>query len=104
MENHERYREEFDYYSIGILMLEIGHWETLSKMTANSRRFRGLTQTQFREALLRHRVPQLAINMGTRYMQATQKCLDGGFTDRQDGDSWHNSFKNLVMNQVTLMD
>lgn len=73
-----RYREEFDYYSVGMILLEIGLWKTLSRIT-KSKRFKGITDEDFRREVLTRRVPLLGISMGTRYMEATRICLEGGF-------------------------
>lgn len=74
----ERYREEFDYYSVGILLLEIGLWTTLSTITDSSH-FQDISDEQFRRKIIATRVPQLGVAMGTRYMEATRRCLEGDF-------------------------
>ena len=73
-----RYREEFDYYSAGIVLLEIGFWDTLVSLT-NTERFRDISREQFKTELLASRVPQLGLTMGSQYMEATRVCLQGGF-------------------------
>lgn len=101
---HELYREEFDYYSVGLVLLEIGHWTTLSKLT-DSKRFQGISEEQFQAELLTSRVPQLGLIMGTRYMEATRVCLQGGFAKSEDAkDAWYTAFKRLVMDQIPLID
>lgn len=104
----ERYREEFDYYSVGMLLLEIGLWSTLSKLT-DSDRFKNLSHEEFRREVLATRIPQLGIAMGGRYMQAARMCLEGGFSTRSDDsrgeeDIWSASFEIRVMNQIPLID
>jgi hypothetical protein len=66
LENCERFREEFDYDSHGILLLEIGLWNSLSALTS-SKGFVGLTPTQFAQRLVEKRIPQLGLAMGTNY-------------------------------------
>ncbi|KAM6513272.1 hypothetical protein FALCPG4_015715 [Fusarium falciforme] len=97
----ERYREEFDYYSVGMLLLEIGLWSPLSKIT-ESGRFQGVSNEQFKNEVIRNRVPQLSIFMGTRYMEATRTCLEGGFVEKTGGSGdgkrgCYMSFKSLVI-------
>jgi hypothetical protein len=108
LERRGRYREEFDYYSVGMLLLEIGFWSTLSKITA-SNRFRTLSPKEFTRAVIMARVPKLAITMGTGYMEATRTCLEGGLLgkpgDSGDGKyAWRASFKSLVMDQISLSE
>ncbi|KAM6513261.1 hypothetical protein FALCPG4_015708 [Fusarium falciforme] len=103
-----RYREEFDYYSVGILLLEIGFWSTLSKITQSSR-FQDKSPEQFRSELIAARVPELGVAMGSRYMEATRACLKGGFAgttkDPRDGrDAWYTPFKRMVMDRIPLIE
>lgn len=83
----ERYREQFDYYSVGMVLLEIGLWDTLSELTS-SNRFKGLTDDQFKKEVVSTRIPKLGIAMGSVYMKATQWCLDraGGMEQGEEVD------------------
>ncbi|KAK4210546.1 kinase-like domain-containing protein [Rhypophila decipiens] len=105
--HHARYREEFDYYSVGMILLEIGLWKTLSRIT-KSNRFKRINDEEFRREVLKSRVPQLGISMGTRYMEATRICLEGDFAgtsaDADGGDNWSMAFKSLVMDRIPLME
>lgn len=104
--HRERYREEFDYYSVGMILLEIGHWQTLSKLT-ETRGFQGKSEEQFGRRVIANRVPDLALNMGTRYMEATRRCLEGDFVESSGNlgkESWYSSFQNLVINRIPLME
>ncbi|KAF4459116.1 kinase domain-containing [Fusarium albosuccineum] len=94
----ERYKEEFDYYSVGILLLEIGLWSTLSKIM-DSGRFKDMSPEDVRKKLIATRVPQLGVAMGKRYMEATRVCLEGEFSG--DGpDACYTAFKDRVLNQI----
>ncbi|KAI1128865.1 kinase domain-containing protein [Nemania abortiva] len=101
----ERYREEFDYYSVGMLLLEIGLWNTLSMLT-DSDRFQGLSDDEYRTEVLNRRVSQLGVAMGTHYMQATRACLLGDISGDvgKGGRAWHTWFKDMVMDRIPLMD
>jgi hypothetical protein len=108
LERQERYREEFDYYSVGMLLLEIGFWSTLSSITKDDH-FQGVSDEEFRKQVLATRVPQLRITMGTRYMEATRMCLEGGFAGRPGDsgdteDTWYASFQSQVIDRIPLID
>jgi hypothetical protein len=63
-----------DIYSFGTILLEIGTWVRLEK------RYRtGSDGPEFRKELVQVVAPQLAPSMGTRYMQAALKCIEGRF-------------------------
>ncbi|KFA80177.1 hypothetical protein S40288_09977 [Stachybotrys chartarum IBT 40288] len=103
-----RYREEFDFYSIGMILLEIGFWKPLSKIT-DSHRFQDVTSEQFRQQVLETRVPGLRNFMGTRYMEVTRRCLEGSFADQRLGAgdaraSCHVAFENEVIDQIPLIN
>lgn len=105
---HERYREEFDWYSVGMIMLEIGFWSTLSGLTSSDR-FRSLEGEDFTKEVIASRVPELRIAMGKRYMKATLTCLEGGLergpsTMVHTREAGHLSFRNLVLDRIHLMD
>lgn len=74
----DRYREEFDYYSIGMILLEIGLWTPLSKI-ALDKHFAGLSDEDFRQKIIERKGPQLGLAMGSKYMQAVLVCLRGDF-------------------------
>ena len=107
--HHKRYREEFDYYSVGMILLEIGLWNALSTLTkSKSNRFQGLSDEQFRREIIARRVPELRIAMGTGFMEATRTCLEGGFVGRSrdlgtEWDALYLSFKSLVMDRIPLI-
>lgn len=79
---HDRYKKEFDYYSMGMILLEIGLWSPLSEIT--KKHFEGITDEEFRLRIIKRRVPQLGLSMGSRYMQAVLKCLDGNFENSRE--------------------
>ncbi|KAK4220584.1 hypothetical protein QBC38DRAFT_462443 [Podospora fimiseda] len=97
------YRQEFDYYSVDMILLEIGPWKTLSRMT-KAKRFKDISDEGFRREILKSKAPQLGILMGIRYMEATRICLEGGFAgtsaDADAEDNCSTAFKSLVMDMV----
>jgi hypothetical protein len=69
------YRPEFDYYSLGIILMEIGFWRPLSKII---NRLTGSFEDR-RQQLLTHRVPQLRQYMGREYCEAVRCCIRSDF-------------------------
>lgn len=69
----QRYCREFDYYSLGLVLLEIGLWESLSKMTEG---WEG-TPANVTKRLLSEKVPRLCRSMGYRYFCVVENCLKG---------------------------
>lgn len=67
-----RFRLEFDYYSLGLVLLEIALWDTITLVKASSRQ-------ELREKILVRRVPLLAHCVGTSYQYAVAACLKGDF-------------------------
>ncbi|EWC47292.1 hypothetical protein DRE_03411 [Drechslerella stenobrocha 248] len=68
------YRLEFDYYSLGLVLLEIGIWDSLDNML-KGKDF--ASNSEMLKQLQEKRVPLLGHFMGTNYQEAVQACLDG---------------------------
>ncbi|KAI1096931.1 kinase-like domain-containing protein [Rostrohypoxylon terebratum] len=83
-----KFKKEFDYYSLGILLLEIGRWTTLRHLLKGRR-----TQSPegIRDYILEEKVPELASYMGRPYHDAVRSCLDGTVGDSLD------AFERLVV-------
>lgn len=80
-----RFRQVYDYYSLAIVLLEIGLWSPLSYMTA---KYRTLTPEELRDVLVNKYVPRLGPRMGPVYRDAVRFCLRGDFdVDRKDDES-----------------
>jgi serine/threonine protein kinase len=95
LKDSSRFRREFDYYSLGLVLLEIGYWMPLEKLTKDW----VCSPEGFRELLVKRRVPQLGRSMGARYRDAVKVCLEGNFEGVQ-GES-HTSMLHLIFtNQV----
>jgi len=76
----KRYSPKYDYYSLGMVLLEIGLWKTLKKINAPG----GLSPSGVREWLLTTMVPRLGQAMGSVYRDLVALCLGREF-DRYDG-------------------
>lgn len=67
-----RFVQEFDFYSLGIVLLEIGLWTPLQSMVSH---WKYGNLEELRLALLSKRVPILAYAMGNGYRGAVELCL-----------------------------
>jgi len=77
-----RYRPEFDYYGLGIILMEIGFWEPFSEIT-KAKRFTDTSYEDMRQKLLTHRVPRLRQHMGREYCEAVRCCIQGDFGESE---------------------
>jgi serine/threonine protein kinase len=78
--NPKRYRAEFDYYSLGCVLLEIGSWQPLKDLWDNNP---GISSPDFRDLLVKKYAPRLAPRVGRSYANAVIFCLQGQID--QDG-------------------
>ncbi len=69
-----RYRLHFDYYSLGLILLEIGRWQTLEHMAEKTD-----SREEMRDKLRKDKVKRLGQNMGSIYQTATAMCLGDEF-------------------------
>ncbi|RFN50930.1 hypothetical protein FIE12Z_4783 [Fusarium flagelliforme] len=78
----ERSKKSFDIYSLGVILVELAHWQPVEDvLRVDMRRARGRPDVVrgIREALLREdRVAAVGADMGERFEDATRKCLAGG--------------------------
>jgi hypothetical protein len=81
LQKRSRYCQEYDYYSIGMILLEIGHWAPLVKLT-ESKRFQGLKPEQFTKEIVNTRLVQIELTMGSRYQRVVRCCLSAHFADK----------------------
>ena len=72
------FQEVFDYYSLGIILLELGSWNTLHTFLQNNRELR-LNPSAFRKVLIDKYAPRLSHTMGLVYTNATLACLRADF-------------------------
>ena len=90
-ERRAPYRTAYDYYSLGLVLLEIGYWRPLKDIVSTTK---GLTHAERTDHLRSRRVPALAASMGDAYTAAVAACLDdaalnngGASGDRGDQDA-----------------
>ena len=93
-----RYQPRFDYYSLGIVLLEIGLWTSLEEMTGK----RSISPEEVRRKLLDSVVPKLGYRAGALYRDAVTTCLTGRFAEAEGEEfaAIRLRFKALVVDQI----
>ncbi|KAI5459842.1 prion-inhibition and propagation-domain-containing protein [Mariannaea sp. PMI_226] len=80
--DRSRSKKSFDIYSLGVIFVELAHWQTVENvLDIELRRARGRPDVvrRVREELLSEaRVAAVGADMGERFEEATRKCLAGG--------------------------
>ncbi|KAF2468617.1 kinase-like protein [Lindgomyces ingoldianus] len=89
-----RFCKEHDYYSLGMVLLEIGLWTPFSAFRDS---LAGLDGIDARDAIVRELVPQLAERVGDLYMGVVKFCLNAGATHR-DAEDYED--EKIVMKEV----
>lgn len=106
LKDRGRYEQAYDYYSMGLLLLEIGLWQSLEQLQERNKPVNGTSKT-LHNFVCEDCVPRLAFNMGKDYMQAVVRCLKTEFdVDQcQDEDekflTMHQHFLRLVVGQIS---
>lgn len=99
--DRRHYRLEYDYYSLGLVLLEIGLWKSMQDMIE-----KGLDGKKLHEQLLAN-LPQLIPRMGTVYYEAVEICLLGKFglpgfaeNDKTSRQNLRLKFRELVLGRL----
>jgi hypothetical protein len=76
----ESFRKSFDIYSLGVVMVELAHWETIDKVLGlEMEKGRMRVMNRIREMLLdEDRMQEIGASLGEMYEIATGKCIAGG--------------------------
>ena len=92
-----RFRAEFDYYSVGVVLLEIGLWSLVEDMAkgAVEGTDRGRTKSWLDDA-----VPQLGSAMGGVYRDAVQACIGGVLGGNDTGMRPVDLFDRMVVEEL----
>jgi len=89
------FRMIYDYYSLGLVLLEIGLWETIDGIRTKS-------SHDLKSKIIETKVPPLRHVMGTAYRDAVAACLQDGIT--QDSPETYGDtildFQRLVVEAV----
>ncbi|KAL9579125.1 MAG: hypothetical protein Q9212_005287 [Teloschistes hypoglaucus] len=80
-----RYQPRFDWYSLGLVLLEIGLWQTLGSMKRATKP--GLSPKELMEHILLKHVPQLDFYMGRGYRKVVRDCIEGRL-GVESGEVW----------------
>ena len=74
VENHQfkRFVRHFEWYSLGILLLEIGFWAAVDNVMKD---FSEDSNEHFAKMILEEKLPLLSFHMGTRYVEVVEYCL-----------------------------
>jgi serine/threonine protein kinase len=97
-----RFRRVYDYYSLGILLLEIGIWKSHKSMLTRFSKIKHGTE----DVLFMKFVPRLLPYMGSTYTNAVTKCLQIAFKEDKPGASAEgqlNEFYNDVVEPIMEM-
>jgi hypothetical protein len=92
------YRPEYDYYSLGIILMQIGFWQPLNKIVKLS--------SDTYDQNLKNRIPQLRQHMGRDYCDAVAACINGDFSpSNPESDKGGNKgifidFESQVLNRL----
>lgn len=95
------FRQEYDYYSLGLILFEIGQWHPVANVKHSS--MEKMSPQQRRDEILQSRLHILRRTMGRTYYEVVKTCLDNDWTpDVHTFDSDHNqrvreSFHELVV-------
>ena len=104
----ERFDQEHDIYAVGVVLLEIGLWKTVTSIFERQiqRALRGesaIEPEDIKDELLKLARKCLPIEMGTKYCQAVQKCLSGDFEILRDDEQRTNlalAFRHEVLDLI----
>jgi hypothetical protein len=79
---HEKFRKSFDIYSLGVILVELGHWMSIDQVLGlelGKLKGKGRVAAIVKSSLLEEkRGDELRANMGSVYQRAVKKCLAGG--------------------------
>lgn len=83
-EVQRRFRKAYDYYSLGLVLLEIGTWSSLRNIYSKQKT---LSPHQLREEYLKRCDNDLVKTMGPIYASVTRRCLRFGEGRETEDDS-----------------
>jgi hypothetical protein len=79
LQDEKRYRYFFDYYSLGLVLLEIGLWRSLSSMVSTMKDDEDQSPEALKKFLLKKYVPKLGSAIGQIYVGVVLACLKSEF-------------------------
>ena len=91
-----RFCQEYEYHSVGLVLLELGLWFPLEAIT---KEIQG-SPTEMVQALLRRHVPKLKTYMGSAYEEAVMACLNGDLGVSADPLEVREAFERKVLLKI----
>lgn len=91
------FKRYHDYYSLGLVLLEIGTWNSLSNIYDH---YPTLTPVALREKYLKFCDNQLLLAMGPVYHRVTKVCLESDVTFKGEGADTHLEFQKRVVDEL----
>ncbi|KAL2828089.1 hypothetical protein BJY01DRAFT_133690 [Aspergillus pseudoustus] len=76
-----KYKLEYEIYSLGLLLAEIGTWKTIERIAKSS-----LAPTDFKERVIDRCTKDLPFFMGSRYRDIVLRCLMAADEDSDETD------------------
>lgn len=100
IEAPERYRQEFDYYSTGMILLEIAYWLPINEIT---KKIKGSPE-DVRKELLNSYMGTVSSYMGDTYAEVVRWCLDCYVVEKGQDDlgSMRKEFQRVVVDRMDL--
>lgn len=91
-----RYRHEFEYYSVGLVLLEIGLWKPLGRMT---KPIQGGPKEVLKR-LFKDHLPAVKTHMGDFYGEAVEACLASYSRATEEPNEARRAFESQVVNPI----
>ncbi|KAL9118496.1 MAG: hypothetical protein Q9187_004957 [Circinaria calcarea] len=92
-----RFQKAYDYYSVGVILLELGFYQPISAFRAQHKLE---NEKDFRRLLITKYAPKLGAKMGSLYRDVVVACLTGDFSEieeeRETSDDLAGFFWNVV--------
>ena len=92
----KRFCQEYEYYSVGLVLLELSLWLPLEAITEG---IRG-TPMEMLNVLLKEKVPKLKTYMGSAYEEAVTTCLKGDFGGSSNPAEVREAFERKVLLKI----
>jgi serine/threonine protein kinase len=96
LRNEVRFRYIFDYYSLGLVLLELGLWRPLKSLASTMKNEEDQSPEALRSFLLKRYVPRLSVAMGSIYQGVVTRCLTSQFGEADGGKEEPDNFSILA--------
>lgn len=92
------YKPEYDFYSLGVVLLEIGRWRPIKEILESSKKT--VTKDNIKGNLIKECERNLGNSMGVLYRDAVAACLASDFVLKRGGEEMRNDFEEKVLNRL----